>query len=71
MEQNVNTIEFEKIHAEIAKLMAETSRINEESRKVAAETVKLQRETFWYPMAITSGLAGAVAAIITLIVKAL
>lgn len=86
MSVQMTSAELEKIHVEIAKLMAETSKINEESRKLAAEsarinnaevakliaeTKKLNREVFWYPMAIASGLVGAVAAVTALIVKAL
>lgn len=58
----MTTAELEKIHVEIAKLMAETSKIN-------AEATKLNRETFWYPMAVATGLVGAVAAITTLLLK--
>ena len=43
----------QKIEAEIAKLMAETAKIN-------AEAGKITRETFWYPVAISTGLITAV-----------
>ncbi|OCA52652.1 hypothetical protein [Photorhabdus namnaonensis] len=47
--------ELEKIHAEIAKLMAETTKIN--------------REAAWYPIIVASSLIGAVATITTLLLK--
>ncbi|EIZ9234873.1 hypothetical protein ACKTG8_002226 [Cronobacter sakazakii] len=52
---DMTTAELEKIHAEIAKLMAETAKIN--------------RETMWYPVAVATGLIGAVATITTLLIK--
>jgi len=55
MTNDMTTAELEKIHAEIAKLMAETAKIN--------------RETMWYPVAVATGLIGAVATVTTLIVK--
>ncbi|MGV8001608.1 hypothetical protein QPK14_05515 [Photorhabdus temperata subsp. temperata] len=51
----MTTAELEKIHAEIAKLMAETTKIN--------------REAIWYPIVVASCLIGAVAAITTLLFK--
>ncbi|MBJ9975538.1 hypothetical protein IAE35_07025 [Pseudomonas sp. S75] len=54
--------EAEKLHVEIAKLMAET-------RKLNAEAGKFSRETFWYPVAIATGLIGTVATVTTLIIK--
>lgn len=54
--------EAEKIHVEIAKLMAET-------RKLNVDSGKLTREIFWYPVAIATGLVTAVAGITTLIIK--
>nr|WP_234465075.1 hypothetical protein [Pseudomonas sp. S44] len=55
--------EAEKIHVEIAKLMAETRELN-------AEAGKLTRETFWYPIGIATGLVTAVAGITALTIKA-
>jgi len=52
---NMTNAQIEKIHAEIAKLMAETAKIN--------------KETFWYPVFISTGLIGAVATVTTLIIK--
>ncbi|ELY6290612.1 hypothetical protein SNQ63_001385 [Cronobacter sakazakii] len=52
---DMTTAELEKIHAEIAKLIAETAKIN--------------RETMWYPVAVATGLIGAVATITTLLIK--
>jgi hypothetical protein len=62
MSNAMTTAELEKIHSEIAKLMAETSKLNAETTKLRAESGKLSREMFWYPVAIASGLVGAVAA---------
>ncbi len=55
MTNDMTTAELEKIHAEIAKLMAETAKIN--------------RETMWYPVAVATGLIGAVATVTTIIIK--
>jgi hypothetical protein len=49
--------EGRKADAEIAKLIAETS-------KVISETAKLNKETFWYPVALTTGLVIAVGAVV-------
>ncbi|WP_339535645.1 hypothetical protein [Pseudomonas hunanensis] len=54
--------DLEKTHIEIVKLMAET-------RKLNAEAGKMTRETFWYPVAIATGLITAVATITTLLIK--
>ncbi|MCC8420556.1 hypothetical protein [Photorhabdus thracensis] len=51
----MTTVELEKIHAEIAKLMVETTKIN--------------REAIWYPIVVASDLIGAVATITTLLLK--
>ncbi|EKC2495572.1 hypothetical protein VQZ12_004535 [Salmonella enterica] len=51
----MTTVEPEKIHAEIAKLMAETAKIN--------------RETMWYPIIVATGLVGTVATITTVLLK--
>ncbi len=42
-----------KIDAEIAEILANT-------RKLGAETAKLNKETFWYPMALATGLVLAI-----------
>ncbi|HGM7713163.1 hypothetical protein I5T97_17300 [Serratia marcescens] len=55
MTNDMTTVELEKFHTEIAKLMAETAKIN--------------RETMWYPVAIATGLIGAVATVTTIIIK--
>lgn len=52
---DMTTAELEKIHAEIAKLMAETTKLN--------------RESAWYPIVVASGLIGAVATITTVLLK--
>lgn len=54
--------ELEKVHGEIAKLMAETKKLN-------AEAGKMTRETFWYPVAVATGLIGTVATVTTLLIK--
>ncbi|WP_206600942.1 hypothetical protein [Rouxiella badensis] len=59
---NMDNAQSEKIHAEIAKLMAETQKLN-------AEANKFNRETFWYPVAIATGMIGAVATVTALIIK--
>jgi len=61
---DMNELNTNKINAEIAKLMAETQKLN-------AEAGKLTRETFWYPVAIASGMIGAVATVTVLAMKAL
>jgi hypothetical protein len=48
-------VEIEKIHAEIAKLIAETGKLNRESR--------------WYPVVVASGLLGAGAGIAAILIK--
>ncbi|ORJ23976.1 hypothetical protein O1V64_00440 (plasmid) [Rouxiella badensis] len=58
----MDNAQSEKIHAEIAKLMAETQKLN-------AEANKFNRETFWYPVAIATGMIGAVATVTALIIK--
>lgn len=52
---NMTDAQIEKIHAEIAKLMAETAKINKES--------------FWYPVFISTGLIGTVATLTALVIK--
>lgn len=37
--------------------------------KLMAETAKLNKETFWYPVLISSGLIGAVAGMTTALIK--
>ncbi|MGL9736422.1 MAG: hypothetical protein ACR5LF_15155 [Symbiopectobacterium sp.] len=49
--RTMTTPDLEKIHAEIAKFMAET------------EKEKINRETMWYPIAVATGLIGAVATV--------
>jgi len=56
--------ELEKIHVEIVKLMAE-------QRKLNAEAGKMTRETFWYPVAVATGLIGTVATVTTVLIKLL
>lgn len=61
-EFNMQQAELEKIHVEIVKLMAET-------RKYNAEAGKMTRETFWYPLAMATGLVGTVATVTALVIK--
>ncbi|WP_434658272.1 hypothetical protein J3P96_19845 [Pseudomonas sp. R3-56] len=58
----MNGAELEKVHVEIATLMAETKKLN-------AEAGKMTRETFWYPVAVATGLIGTVATVTTLLIK--
>lgn len=51
----LHDVEIEKIRSEIAKLMAETAKIN--------------KETVWYPIAVSASLVAAVAGITALIIK--
>lgn len=50
-------IEARKIDAEIAKLITE----------LMAETAKLNKETFWYPMTLATGLVIAVGVVVKFI----
>ncbi|MFJ2366481.1 hypothetical protein ACIPIN_22740 [Pseudomonas sp. NPDC087697] len=56
--------ELEKVHVEIVKLMAE-------QRKLNAEAGKMTRETFWYPVAVATGLICTVAAVTAVLIKLL
>ena len=53
-------IEVKKLEADIAETMANTM-------KLGAETAKLNKETFWYPMALATGLVLAVGAVMKFI----
>jgi len=53
-------IEVKKLEADIAETMANTM-------KLGAETAKLNKETFWYPMALATGLVLAVGAVVKFI----
>lgn len=63
-ELTMEQAELEKIHVEIVKLIAE-------QRKLNAEAGKMTRETFWYPVAVATGLIGAVATVTAVLVKLL
>ena len=52
--------EVKKLEADIAETMANTM-------KLGAETAKLNKETFWYPMALATGLVLAVGAVVKFI----
>lgn len=52
--------EVRKLEVDIAKTMANTM-------KLGAETAKLNKETFWYPMALATGLVLAVGAVVKFI----
>jgi hypothetical protein len=56
--------ELEKVHVKIVQLMAE-------QRKLNAEAGKMTRETFWYPVAVATGLIGTVATVTAVLVKLL
>lgn len=64
-------IEITKLAAETRKLVAEAGKLSAESGKLYAEAGKMTRETFWYPVAIASGMIGAVVAVTTLVIKLL
>lgn len=64
MEQTMSNAELEKMRTETIKLLAETQKLN-------AEAGKMTRETFWYPLAIASGLVAAVATVTALVIKLL
>ncbi len=49
--------EARKMDAEIAQIIANTL-------KLGVETAKLNKETFWYPMALATGLVLAVGAVV-------
>ena len=53
---------LENIHVEIVKLKAE-------QRKLNAEVGKMTRATFWYPVAVATGLIGTVATVTAVLVK--
>ena len=61
-EFNMSGAELEEVHVEIAKLMAETKKLN-------TEAGKMTRETFWYPVAVATGLIGTVATVTKLLIK--
>lgn len=50
-------LEEKRIEVSIAETIANTAKLN-------AETAKLQKETFWYPLALATGLILAVAAVV-------
>jgi len=54
-------IEVKKLEVDIAETMANTM-------KLGAETAKLNKETFWYPMALATGLVIAVGAVVKYII---
>ncbi|SFV87049.1 hypothetical protein MNB_SUP05-SYMBIONT-4-639 [hydrothermal vent metagenome] len=49
--------ENKRFEADIAQVMANTV-------KLGAETAKLNKETFWYPMVLSTGLVIAVATVV-------
>lgn len=51
----------DKVQAQINQLLADTMKLNAESMKLTAEAGKITRETFWYPMLLSTGLIAAVA----------
>lgn len=52
MSNTKNTLQDDKIRAEIAKLMAETAKLN--------------KETFWHPIMIAAGFIAAIATLVKL-----
>jgi hypothetical protein len=63
-ELTMKQAELEKVHVESVKLLAE-------QRKLNTEAGKMTRETFWYPVAIATGLIGTVATITAVLIKLL
>lgn len=43
---------------------ADNRKVDAEIAKLIAETAKLNKETFWYPVALTTGLVIAVGAVV-------
>lgn len=56
MSANMEALEAEHLHAQIAKLISEAG-------KLQAEQAKLNREARWYPFIAMAAFAGAVAAV--------
>jgi SMC interacting uncharacterized protein involved in chromosome segregation len=57
--------------SELEKMRAETAKLKAEIQKLKAEAGKVTRETFWYPLAISSGLVATVATVTALAIKLL
>lgn len=56
--------EFEKIYVKIVKLVGEQLKLN-------SEAGKMTRESFWYPVAVATGLICAASTVTTVLVKLL
>lgn len=67
MSANMEAVKLEaeiaKLNAETVKLQAEMVKLRAEERKLDAEGRKFSREVFWYPVAISTALIGAVAGV--------
>lgn len=61
--------EILKLIAESQKLTAEQQKLNAEQIKLQHEALKISREAFWNPIAIASGLIGAVVAATATVLK--
>ncbi|MQR01925.1 hypothetical protein [Glaciimonas soli] len=62
----MNTVEIEKIHAEISKLIAESGMLN-------AEISKINAESRWYPFVVIGGIIATTATVLadlTVLIKA-
>ena len=59
--------EVRKLEADIAETMANTMKLGAETAKLNKESAKLNKETFWYPMALATGLVLAVGAVMKFI----
>jgi hypothetical protein len=53
----MSELELKKLEVDILETMAQI-------KKLGAETAKLNKETFWYPMALATGLVIAVGAVV-------
>ena len=62
----MDALEYRKIDAEIANLIATSSKLNAETAKLNAETAKIAKQTYWYPLGIAIGLVSAIAALVKL-----
>lgn len=63
--------EILKLIAEAQKLNAEQQKLNAEQIKLHHEAIKISRDAFWSPIAIASGLIGAVVAATATVLKLL
>jgi hypothetical protein len=63
-DKKMSETEARKMDAEIAQIIANTIKLGAETAKLNKETAKINKETFWYPMALATGLVIAVGAVV-------